>query len=136
MIKYKRCPKCGSRRLSERWCSGRLLEQFCYNEGDDEDFGSESCGWVGEPRIPEQREIQTSKKLFIDGFASWHYEIYDKYGHIMISSRYYGEEKDAQKNMELDLEKGLKNETAGPYTAILFNIPENIVIKGKIFKKH
>lgn len=136
MKTYNKCPKCGSSRISERWCEGRRLQQFCYNEGDDEDFGSDVCGWVGEPRIPETRPIETTKKLYIDGFSGWHYEIYDKYGHIMISSRYYGEEKDAQKNMELDLEKGLKDETAGPYTGVLFNIPTSFIIEGQVFKKY
>jgi len=136
MKKYNTCPKCGSVRISDRWCEGRMIQQYCYDDGDDEDFGSDVCGWVGKPRIPETRSIKISKKLIIDGFTGWHYEVYDKYGHVMISSRYYDKKEDAQKNLESDLEKGLKDEAAGPYTAVLFNIPSSVVIEGQVFKKH
>jgi hypothetical protein len=112
-----------------------MLQQYCYDIDNDQLLVT-GCGWVGEPRTPEQRDIVTSKRLFVDTFTGWHYEVYDKYGHIMISSRYYGEEEDARKNLEKDLEKGLKDEVAGPYTAVLFNIPTIVVIEGQLIKKH
>ena len=111
-----------------------MRQQYCYNDSDERT--GEECGWVGEPRIPETCRIETTKRLYINSFTGWHYEVYDKYGHIMISSRYYGEEEDARKNLETDLEKGLKDEIAGPYTAILFNIPSGVVIEGQLIKKH
>jgi hypothetical protein len=134
MKKYDKCPKCGCGSLSDQWCKNRMRQQYCYNDSDERT--GEECGWVGEPRIPETCRIETTKRLYINSFTGWHYEVYDKYGYIMISSRYFESEEDATYELNSELKKGLKNELAGPYTGVLFNIPTSVVIEGQVFKKH
>jgi pectin methylesterase-like acyl-CoA thioesterase len=131
MKKYNKCPKCDSYQLGERWCKGRKLQQYCYNDNvNDENV---ECGWEGEPRTPEQKAIGVTHRVFINSFSGWNYIIYDKFGHPMISSRYFESEKNAIDKLNDDLKKGLKDKSAGPYTGVLFYTPSSILIEGRVF---
>ena len=131
--KFKQCPRCGrTNTLGDRWCRGRMLQQYC-NGGDDfDDDYTDRCGWVGLPRVPEKRRITNTRKLRIDDFSGWDYIVYDKYGHESVISRTYHSKEDAIKELQEDL--NIKD-AGSPYTAVLFNVPSSVTIKGKVFKK-
>lgn len=134
MKKYNKCPKCDSYQLGERWCKGRKLQQYCYNDNvNDENV---ECGWEGEPRIPELKRIVTTKQLTVHNFSGWDYVIYDKYGYVMTVSRSFESEEDATDDLNRELKKGLTDKIAGPYTGVLFHTPPSIKIEGQVFKKH
>lgn len=128
-MKVKTCPKCGFSSLGERWSRGRMLEQYCH---DPEEMG---CHWVGEPYTPPKRRITNMDRLRIDEFAGWHYIVYDKYGHVQTDSATYGSRAEAEKEMAEDItpREGY-DDPAAPYTAVLFNVPSSVVIKGEMFK--
>jgi hypothetical protein len=111
---------------------GRKLQQICM--GLDEN--GDECDWFGEPRTPELQPVETTKRVMVHAFSGWDYVIYDKYGHAMTLSCSYESEEDATDALNLDLKKGLKDEVAGPYTAVLFHTPSSVLIEGQVFKKH
>lgn len=111
------CPDCKSDYLGDRWVGrGRNLAQFCYD-----------CGWEGSHRTPEQREVQSVKEVSLG--TGFYYEVFDCYGHPMISSRTYPTEEAAMKDLVIVM-NDYDNET-GPYTAVLW--PATAVITGKCF---
>lgn len=126
-MKIKLCPKCGSSNLGERWSNGRKLVQYCHSDED--------CYWVGEPYTPSKRRITNTTDLRIDNFSGWHYIVYDRFGHIQTDSATYHTKAEAVKEMEEDLTpRAGYNDPAAPYTAVLFNVPSRVTIKGKMFK--
>ena len=128
-MKVKVCPKCGSTRLGERWCKGRMLEQYC---GDFEDIG---CSWKSEPYTPPKKHITNTTELPINDFHGWHYIVYDKYGYVAISSATYDTRAEAMVELTEDMTpKAGYNDPAAPYTAVLFIVPANVTIKGTMFK--
>ena len=130
-MKVKKCPKCGSTQIGDRWVSGRKLQQYCSISHEDWD---EICGWKGEPRTPERRRITDTKNLRLDNFSGWDYIVYDKFGHEMTLSRTYRSESAAKTELERELKQGEKDANAGPYTGVLFNTPTTIKLKGKMFR--
>ena len=129
-MKYKACPKCGSKQLGERWVKERMLQQYCYIGEDDT-----HCGWVGEPFVPPRKRITNTTKLRIDDFPGWHYLVYDKYGHIQTDSATYDTQLEAMKELQDDItpRDGYKD-PAAPYTAVLFKVPGNVTIEGRMFR--
>ena|SRR5581483_6862173 len=118
---FKTCPKCESTSLGDRWVGpGRMLQQYCYN-----------CDWLGEARIPEQKEIELIKEITVGRFHGSYYEVFDRYGHLMISSRYYNNEKDAERELQRELAYGLEDKDAGPYKAVLW--PATVIVAGKLY---
>ena len=115
------CPICGSNRLTRQWCVGRTLSQKCYD-----------CDWIGEPKIPEDIPIITTKKVLTGQFDGFHYEVFDKYGYILTCSRTYVSKDEAMDNMRKELKLGKKDLDAGPYTAVFW--PPSVLVRGKIFK--
>jgi hypothetical protein len=135
-MKIKKCPKCGSTSLGERWCKGRKLQQYCQgldSYGDyDEDI---QCTWVGEPYTPPKRRITNTMELRIDNFHGWHYLIYDKYGHLQTDSATHPTREEALKAMVRDLTpKQGYDDPAAPLTAVLFNVPSNVTITGTKYR--
>ena len=126
-IKHDKCPKCASP-LNNRWVSGRKLQQYCEHEDDNGD----PCGWVGVPRTPEKRRIVPVKDLHSCGLTEWCFEIYDKFGHIMISSRSYDSRAELVDDMEEELKMGVTSDY-GPYTAVMYHVPPVLKVKGKMF---
>ena len=120
-MKHDNCPNCRSTHLGDSWYGPRLLRQHCNN-----------CGWQGEKRVPEQKPIETKKVVTVGQFGGFEYTVFDKYGHNLIFSRTYSTEAEAEENLKADLERGKKDEHAGPYTAVLW--PRNVEIHGKLFK--
>jgi len=118
-MKLDACPRCEGE-LGDKWGGpGRKLRQYCYY-----------CEWQGELRTPEQKAIRTSKTKHFGGF---HYEGFDKYGHIVCLSRSYRTREEAIKEIERELEVGKREDNdAGPYTIVLY--PSFIVVKGEVFK--
>src|ERR1035437_3986273 len=124
-MKVKTCPKCGSKSLGERWAKGRKLEQYC-NGSDGED-----CYWVGEPYTPSKKRIANTDTLRLGEFVGWHYIVYDKYGHVQTDSATYGTREEALKELVEDFTPRQDYVApAAPLTAVLFNVPASIVIKG------
>lgn len=120
-MKVLQCPECGSKPMSDLWVGpGRSLRQHCY-----------SCGWDGPSRIPEQQAIITSKLISVEQFGGFNYELYDRFGHIMLYSRSYHNEEEAEASLKLDIKCGKTDKDAGPYTAVLW--PSTIEVKGKVF---
>ena len=117
----KECFNCGSTNLGDRWTAGRLLEQHCYE-----------CGWTAQPRIPEKLPIVVVKQVKVNQFWGFHYEVFDRYGHMMVSSRYYDKEDEAETALNKELERGKKDFNAGPYTAVLW--PARTLVEGRVFK--
>jgi len=120
-MKLEECPECESRVLNRRWCSGRRLQQFC-----------ETCGWEGEKEIPEQREIETTKRVIVNHHGGFQYTIYDKYGHTYMYSKSFVEKALAIEELEKDLKIG-ENKDYGPFTAVLW--PRFVEVHGEIFTK-
>jgi hypothetical protein len=116
-----------------------MLEQYCVSrtdsdyEGDDWD-ASGRCRWVSEPYTPPRRRITNTCELRIDDFCGWHYIIYDKYGHVQTESETYSTKAEAMKELEEDLEPRDYDNPAAPLTAVLFNVPPCVTIKGTMFK--
>lgn len=128
-MKLNVCPKCGSKNLGDRWAMGRKLEQYC-NGPDGED-----CTWVGEPRIPEKKRITNTDTLRLDEFFGWHYIVYDRYGHVQTDSATHDTRAEAMKALEEDLtpREGY-DDPAAPLTAVLFNVPSHVSVKGKMYR--
>jgi hypothetical protein len=117
----KECPRCGSDDISTYWVKQRKLQPRCND-----------CHWKGEPITPENREIKNTKEVLCNSFEGFHFEAYDKYGHIICSSRSYDTEKDAVEEINKEIEIGKRDEYAGPYTVILW--PDVVTITGKIIR--
>lgn len=118
------CPECCSEDIGDRWCNGRMLQYYC-----------RECGWHAEPRTPEKIPITNTCELRVDDFSGWHYIIYDKYGHVQTDSATYDTREEALKELEDDLtpKPGYVDPSA-PLTAVLFNVPDHVTIKGTMFK--
>lgn len=116
------CPRCDSRNLGDQWVGpGRKLQQHC-----------EECGWRGVPRVPEQKVVQTTKEVKVNQFYGFEYHLFDCYGHAMVYSRTYNNEKEAELALREELKRGEKDKEAGPYTGVLW--PATTVVEGKLFK--
>jgi hypothetical protein len=128
-MKLKSCPKCGCNDLGEIWTKGRMLRQYCRDENEM------GCIWEGEPYTPELQSITNMMEISINDFPGWHYIVYDKFGHVAISSGTYHNHEEALEKLKNDITpKEGYNDPAAPYTAVLFNVPQYVTIKGEIFK--
>jgi len=134
-MKLKSCPECGNDDLGERWTKNRMLEQYCHGRTSFGDYGDEYCNWVGKPYTPPKRRITNTIKVGIDEFRGWQYIIYDKYGCVETHSATHNTQDQALKKIEEDLRPiaGFNN-PADPRTAVLFNVPSSVNIKGKMYK--
>ncbi len=119
-MKYGECPECGDTCLHDSWQTGRKLQQWCDN-----------CDWRGEIRTPENEPIQTSKTMMAGMFGGFHYEIFDRYGHIMESSRYYISEEEAKEQMLTELGRGVNDKDAGPYIGLMW--PARVETKARVY---
>lgn len=115
------CPLCLSRCLGNQWVGpGRLLQQYCYD-----------CGWHGARQVPETKLIQTTREVVVGSRYAFNYEVYDRFGHVLIYSKSYNTENEAIVDLKQDLALGLKDEEAGPYKAVLW--PATVQMEGKLF---
>ena len=120
-MKFEKCPECKSDELGDRWAKGRKLQQHCWY-----------CEWKDEPRIPETKVIKMTKRVQVNQFHGFNYEVFDRYGYVMVFSRSYGTEEKATIALKGDLERHGKEDSGGPCTAILW--PDVVTVKGKIYK--
>jgi hypothetical protein len=113
-----------------------MLQQYCHGASSFGDYEEDTqCGWVGEPRIPERKRITNTDTLRLDEFFGWHYLIYDKYGHLSTDSATHDTRAEAMEALEEDMTpKEGYIDPAAPLTAVLFKVPSNVTIKGKMFK--
>ena len=119
-VKKEKCPECGSINLGDQWQVDRKLQQYC------KDY---DCGWEGPKRSPETRVIKVRKKVNVNsGFC---FEIYDKYGYILMFSRSYGSRSDSITEIKKELKKN--DPSTQPRTAILW--PSYVEVEGEVFKK-
>jgi hypothetical protein len=111
-----------------------MLQQYCYHSDNDYEEDNH-CRWVGEPYTPPRKRITNTDTLRLDEFAGWHYLIYDKYGHLATDSATHSTREDAMEALIEDMTpKAGYDDPAAPYTAVLFNVPSHITIKGTMFK--
>ena len=116
-MKYTVCPRCNGH-LGDMWRKGRKLRQEC-----------QACDWVGKERTPEIQGINPLRKVRAGiGIGGHTFEIFDRYGHISMSSRGYPTADDARAALESELQRG----SAGPYTGILW--PATVVVEGEIIR--
>jgi len=120
MAKLKECPEC-SGNLSDEWQPQRKLRQSC-----------RCCDWKGELRTPETKEIKSIKTISAHQSYGFCYEIFDKYGHIISSSRSFNTKGEAISKLKAEIEEGKVNKHAGPFTGVLW--PPAVEVSGKIFK--
>ncbi len=131
-MKFKACPKCGSKDLGDRWVSGRKLQQYCSNNdmwdrgGWDE---NEGCGWKGEPRIPEKQKVSVERPVSV---GCWCYHLFDKYGHTMTYSQGFGSKKETETVLLKELEKGKTNTEYGPYSGVIW--PPTTIVRGTYYE--
>lgn len=127
-MKLDACPKCGNQSLGDRWSNQgrRLLEQHCVAELDDEsacegwtDNGCgivQVCGWTGPARTPEvQKIVKSSSHLY---HRAGTYSIYDRFGHVLCRSQGFDSKAKAMPFIQKELQRGVSNSDAGPYTAL------------------
>ncbi len=114
-MKEKICPRCESESLSFEWWYPRLMKQYC-----------RSCGWWGEPQVPEPKPIKT-KKPSGHGFT---YEAYDRYGYVTLYSCTYATKEEAVEALKHTLELGKTDEHCGPYKAVLWSN----IIEGELYE--
>ena len=135
-MKLKACPKCGCKRLGERWAKGRMLTQYCHGASSFGDYEEDTrCNWVGEPYIPETKRITNTDTLRLNEFSGWHYIVYDKYGHVQTDSATHDTRGEAMEALEESLTpRADYNDPAAPYTAVLFNVPSHVTIRGKMYR--
>lgn len=117
MSLHEECPECFSEHLRVCVCKHRLNRQECYE-----------CGWTGEPFVPEQRVVRTSRDILVDRGCC--YELFDKYGHPILLSGVFPSEADARKQAEKDVAHGRTDEDAGPYKAVVW--PRSVKVKGEL----
>jgi hypothetical protein len=118
----KVCPKCGSDDISDCWCKGRMLQRSCND-----------CDWKEQPRVPEKISVKTTKKVAVTQFGGFTYEIFDRYGHIMVSSRSYGKKAEMVESLNKEMVRSETDVTAGPYTAVMWD--DHVVVKGTVWRK-
>lgn len=117
------CPKCEGP-VKTVWSSHRMLEDQC------KDSGSNYCSWVGDPYIPPTIPISAIKE--IGYYGSWHYEIFDQYGHCAVSSQGFNTETECKVAAQKDLPKYNSYEGYGKCTAIIW--PATVKVEGEILK--
>lgn len=118
-MKYPDCPVCGCGDLSDMWRRGRKLRQEC-----------RECDWVGKERIPEEQEIVTTRKVMAGYHGGHTFQVFDRYGHVLISSRSYPTADEARVALKRELDMGQLNETAGPYVGVLW--PTTVTVTGEV----
>ena len=115
------CPDCGSDNIDDQWCKGRKLQHYCHD-----------CDWKGRIRTPETKEIKTSKRVMVGQFHGWRYEVFDKYGHILISSRSYVHRADALTPMKREL--NIESPDTQPRVAMLW--PSFVEVMSEVFRSN
>lgn len=118
-LKRNDCPVCGCDDLSDMWRKGRKLRQEC-----------RECDWVGKERIPEEQEIVTTRRVMAGYHGGHTFEVFDRYGHILMSSRSYSTVDKARAALKRELAIGSSNETAGPYIGVLW--PATVLVTGEV----
>lgn len=121
-LKRSNCPICGCDDMSDMWRRGRKLRQEC-----------RKCDWVGKERIPEEQEIVTTRRVKAGYHGGHTFEVFDRYGHILMSSRSYSTEDKARVGLKRELGRlgeGLLNEDTGPYVGVLW--PATVLVIGEV----
>jgi len=121
MKKFTFCPKCDDTNLGDRWVKGRKLQQFC-----------RICLWKDESRDPDIRPVEFTKEICATQFCSWCYELFDKYGHILVHSRAYNTKEALLVELKKEIESYNKSEDVAPVTAIIW--PPTVTVLGEIYK--
>ena len=118
-----RCPMCQESDLGDRWCRGRKLQQYCRDA---------YCGWEGPVRVPEDQQIVTTKYVSVNQFAGFCYELYDRYGHVMVLSKSFPREEDCMVVAQAELDRCNADPECKPCTAVIW--PATIKVKGRVLR--
>lgn len=119
MSLHEHCPECYSGCLYNCVCEHRFNQQRCYD-----------CGWAGEPFVPEQRVVRTSKDVPVG--RGHCYELFDKYGHPILLSGAFASAAAAREQAEKGVAHGRTDEHAGPYKAVVW--PSLVKVKGELIQ--
>jgi len=117
-MRYDDCPVCGDS-LSDMWRRGRKLRQECHN-----------CDWVGEERTPELQPIKTARKVLVSQHGGFTFEVFDRYGHALMSSRSYSDYGEAKEALRREL--AIERKDADPCTGVLW--PKTVIARGVIIR--
>jgi len=120
-LKRSDCPTCGCDSLADMWRRGRKLRQECCE-----------CDWVGVERTPEQQEIRTTRNVPAGYHGGHTFEVFDRYGHVLMSSMSYGTDDEARTALQGELSHGLTDENAGPYVGVLW--PPTVDVQGELIR--
>jgi hypothetical protein len=118
----KLCPQCGTDDISDCWAPGRMLQRRCND-----------CNWKEEPRVPEKVPVETTRKVAVTQFGGFTYEVFDRFGHIMVSSRSYGKKAEMVASLDREMERSEADSVAGPYTAVMWD--DRVTVKGTVWTK-
>jgi hypothetical protein len=119
-MKIKICPICGSGDIGDKWVKGRKLVRYC-----------RTCYWTDRhPRTPKKKEVETTKDIYVNSPCS--FEIYDKYGYILMISKAYCKHDICKKELLKEIQIGKKDKMAGPYTGLIW--PEKVKITAEVVK--
>lgn len=124
-----KCPKCGST-TRERWSrkGKRRLERVCY----DLECEEESCHWVSEPYEPPEKQVETTRRIYLPG-NGWTYEAFDGRGHIMTSSRTYETRAECFREAEEDVRRATDSGNYwGECRAVVW--PPSVVVTGEVVR--
>jgi hypothetical protein len=112
------CPKCGSDDLYNRWVSERKLQRGCHD-----------CSWKEPPRTPELQVIKNTKLISANQFSGFCFEVYDRYGHIVIFSRSYSTAEKAREELIKELTTHNKHPEYAPCSGVLW--PDKVMVIGE-----
>lgn len=94
-MKLEKCPECG----------GNLETTMSLRKERKHIQSCRNCMWKGEAYVPEMKPIPTTKKINVGVYTGFHYEIFDCYGEIIISSSYYDTQEEAVQSMSRYVKK-------------------------------
>lgn len=116
------CPICKSDDISNIWVKNRMLQCRCRD-----------CGWRGNPRVPEIIPIEFTREICVNQFYGWEYELFDKYGHVLIYSKTYDKKENLLKELNAEMDRYNSNVDVAPVTAIIW--PPSVTVLGEVYKK-
>jgi len=70
-------------------------------------------------RTPEQQAIKTTRNVRISHNGGYTFEVFDLYGHVLMSSRSYRTSEEAEAALRREVAVGEMSEY-GPYTGVLW----------------
>jgi len=77
-------------------------------------------------------DINLTKKIQVGNFHGFRFEVFDRYGHILLISKSYYLKLDAIDEIERQIEYSKTDINAGPYKDVLW--PNVVSVTGELFE--